>query len=432
MYEIITKKKRGEILTRREIEKFVQGYTAGDIPDYQAAALLMAICIRGMSEEETVALTEAITASGRVVDLSRFGTRSVDKHSTGGVGDKTTLIVAPIAASLGCPVAKMSGRGLGHTGGTVDKLESIPGFRTELSAEEFLSQVEKIGIAVIGQSEGLAPADKKIYALRDVTATVDSIPLIAASVMGKKLASGSQNIVLDVKYGSGAFMKTKEEAANLAEVMVGIGKAAGRRVSAVISNMDIPLGRAIGNATEVKEAIEVLSGKGPRDLTEISIALATEMVALSRDISTEAAEAEVTEALKDGRALAKLGEWIAMQGGAEAAAEGIASSLSRAEYSKAVLAPRDGYIGRMNAEKIGRAALALGAGRRKKDDEIDYSAGIILERKTGEAVRRGDVIATLLSSDSGKLEPAEEIFHAAITYSDEPPTAEPIIAKIIR
>lgn len=433
MYEIITKKKRGEELRRSEIEKFVRGYTAGDIPDYQAAALLMAICLKGMSDEETVALTEAITASGRVVDLSRFGTRSVDKHSTGGVGDKTTLIVAPIVASLGCPVAKMSGRGLGHTGGTVDKLESIPGFKTELTAEDFLSQVEKIGIAVIGQSEGLAPADKKLYALRDVTATVDSIPLIAASVMGKKLASGSHNIVLDVKYGSGAFMKTKEEATSLAEVMVKIGKAAGRRVSAVITNMDIPLGSAIGNATEVREAIEVLSGKGPRDLSELCTALATEMVALSKSISTEKAEAEVRESLSSGRALAKLGEWVIAQGADANICEcGLAAMLPTAEFSHTVIAKRDGYISRMDAEKIGHATLALGAGRRKKDDTIDYSAGIILERKAGEKVRRGEVIATLLSSSKEKLIDAEEIFLRAYTVSDEPPIAEPIIAKIIR
>ena len=431
MYEIITKKKRGEELSREEIERFVLGYARGDIPDYQASALLMAICLRGMSEAESVAMTLAITASGKTVDLSRFSGRSVDKHSTGGVGDKTTLIVAPIVASIGCPVAKMSGRGLGHTGGTIDKLESIPGFKTDLGAEEFLAQVEKIGIAVVGQSEGLAPADKKLYALRDVTATVDSIPLICASVMGKKLASGADNIVLDVKYGSGAFMKTKESATELAELMVRIGKASGRRVSALITSMEEPLGRAIGNSLEVIEAIEVLSGRGPDDLREICTALAREMVSLSRNIGSDEAEREVARVISDGTALSKLCEWVSAQGGDGAAIENTAL-LPTAKHSYKLLATDEGFIYAMDAEKIGLTASALGAGRQKKEDVIDLSAGIILEKKIDDKLEKGDCIATLYASDERKFGHAEALFRSAITLSNAPAISPALIEKIIR
>ena len=314
-YDIIAKKRHGRALTDEEIDFFFKEYTGGNIPDYQMSALLMAICTMGMSAEETARLTAAIAASGDMVDLSRFGALTADKHSTGGVGDKTTLIVAPLAAALGCKVAKMSGRALGHTGDTVDKLESFPGYNVALSPEEFLDTVERIGLSVVGQSGNLAPADKKLYALRDVTATVDSLPLIASSIMGKKLAAGAHSIVLDVKFGSGSFMKTPESAKNLAEAMVDIGKKNGRAVSALVTNMDSPLGYAVGNILEVKEAIATLRGEGPGDLTEICIALASEMAHLALGIPIETAEAMATEALESGVAYNKFKEWISAQSG---------------------------------------------------------------------------------------------------------------------
>ena len=394
LYDIITKKKHGEELTDEEIKFFVEGYTRGEILDYQASALTMAICLRGCTERETATLTQAICDSGDVVDLSELGDSTVDKHSTGGVGDKTTMVIAPIVASLGAAVAKMSGRGLGHTGGTVDKLESFPGYRTSLTPEEFIGQVKKIGIAVIGQSGNLAPADKKLYALRDVTATVDSIPLITSSIMGKKLAAGTRSIVLDVKYGSGSFMKTAEDAETLARNMVEIGYRRGRRVSALITNMDVPLGHAVGNILEVKEAIEVLSGRGPADLREVALSLATEMVRLSLGKDALTARRMCEDAISSGKARAKLVEWIGEQGGdARYAAD--TSLFEAAAYSRPVYAPEDGYITAMNTEKIGLASVALGAGRVTKDDLIDFTAGIIIEKKTGDYVQRGDLIATL-------------------------------------
>lgn len=429
-YDIIMKKKRSGVLTREEIDAFVSGYTSGDIPDYQASALLMAICLRGMNDEETYFLTDAIARSGDVIDLSEFGALTADKHSTGGVGDKTTLIVAPIAASLGCKVAKMSGRGLGHTGGTVDKLESIPGYSVSLPPEAFRSQVTNIGIAIVGQSGELAPADKKLYALRDVTATVDSIPLIASSIMGKKLASGAKNIVLDVKCGSGAFLKTPSEAEKLASCMVNIGRLSGRRTAAVITNMDIPLGYSVGNLIEVTEAIDTLRGEGPSDLTEICLTLAAKMASLTLDTPFDDAMEAARECLASGAAYRKFEEWISAQGGDLSA---ILNKEMRpvAKYTRKITADTSGYIREMNAEAIGIAAMELGAGRRTKDDAIDYTAGIVLEKKTGDAVSPSDTVATLYTNSYSSLDGAEATFRAALNYSDEPIEKKPLIYSVI-
>ena len=418
VYDIIAKKKQGKSLSEFEIREFISEYTAGNIPDYQVSALLMAICLNGMNERETVILTDAIAKSGDTVDLAEFGRLSADKHSTGGVGDKTSLIVAPLAATLGCKVAKMSGRGLGHTGGTVDKLEAIRGYKTNLSREEFCRQVRDIGVAIIAQSGNLAPADKKLYALRDVTATVDSIPLITSSIMGKKLASGSHTIVLDVKCGSGAFLKTEKEAEILAKNMVSIGKASGRSCAALITNMDIPLGFAIGNTLEVKEAIDVLSGKGPSDLTEICIELASLMAHLSLDLPLEMARNRARAALVDGRAFNKFKEWTCRQGGDASLIEN-PDTFDGAEFEAALLAECDGYISAMDTEKIGLAAMELGAGRKTKEDKIDFAAGIVLAKKTGDKVTRGEKIATLYTNKKETVSVASEIFNSAISYSEE-------------
>ena len=430
IYDIITKKKHGEELSDEEIKFFIEGYTKGEIPDYQASALLMAICLRGCNGRETATLTQAICDSGDVVDLSALGDSTVDKHSTGGVGDKTTMIVAPIVASLGAKVAKMSGRGLGHTGGTVDKLESFPGYKTALSPEEFIGQVQKIGIAVIGQSGNLAPADKKLYALRDVTATVDSIPLITSSIMGKKLAAGSKSIVLDVKYGSGSFMKSAEDAEKLARNMVEIGYIRGRRVSALITNMDVPLGHAVGNILEVKEAIEVLSGRGPSDLREVALSLATEMVKLSLGKDALEARRMCESAISSGSALATLVNWIGEQGGDRELARDT-SKFPVAPSVREVKAPRDGYIGAMNTERIGLASVSLGAGRVTKDDVIDFTAGIIIEKKTGDAVASGEVIARLYSSSEEKLDEGERQYLEALSFCKDAPEELPLIHNVI-
>ena len=430
MYDIITKKKRGEELSRDEIKAFVEGYTAGSIPDYQVSALLMAIYFKGMSDNETVALTMAMARSGDMLDLSELGDLTVDKHSTGGVGDKTTLIIAPIAASLGCRVAKMSGRGLGHTGGTVDKLESFPGYDTALPPKEFFEQTRRIGISVIGQSGNFAPADKKLYALRDVTATVDSIPLITSSIMSKKLAAGSHSIVLDVKYGSGSFMKTPNDAEALALGMVNIGRSCGRNMAAIITNMDKPLGYSIGKSLEVIEAIEVLRGRGPEDLREVSIALATAMVSLALSKSEEEARRAVLDAISSGAALETLRKWISEQGG-DATYIDSPDLFPKASIAKEILASEDGFIYHMNAEDIGTASAALGAGRTEKDAPIDHSAGIILSAKPGDFVRAGDIIATLYTNNEEKLAMAEKIFTGAIRFSNEAPKSEPLIYKII-
>ncbi len=431
IYDIIAHKRDGLELSDEEIAFFVKGYTAGKIKDYQAAALLMAIYLRGMTDRETVTLTNEMAHSGDMLDLSDCGGVTVDKHSTGGVGDKTTLVVAPVVASLGAKVAKMSGRGLGHTGGTVDKLESINGFRTELTPEEFKNQVKDIGICVIGQSGNLAPADKLIYSLRDSTATVGSIPLIASSIMSKKLAAGAHCIVLDVKTGSGAFMKTVEQAEELSRKMVDIGDACGRKVAALITDMNTPLGKNIGNALEVKEAVEILNGKGPEDLREVCVALASNIISLSENLPLEEAEKEVRRVLSDGTALLKLCEMVKMQGGSVAQ---IADTelLPKARFSHEVCSPADGFISFMDAEKIGSSSVILGAGRVNKGDPIDCTAGIILEKKTGEAVKKGELLATLFSNDEAKFEDSEKLFLSAFRFSGKKPQPVPLIYKTVR
>ncbi|MBR2013747.1 MAG: pyrimidine-nucleoside phosphorylase [Clostridia bacterium] len=421
--DLIEKKKQGNAHTAEELRFLIDGFTKGEIPDYQMSAWAMAVCFNGMTAEETALLTQFMAESGDQVDLSALE-NTVDKHSTGGVGDKTTLIVAPLVASLGGTVAKMSGRGLGHTGGTVDKLESIPGYQTALSMEEFLNLSQKHGMVVAGQSGDLAPADKKLYALRDVTATVASVPLIASSIMSKKIAAGARSIVLDVKCGSGAFMKTAEDAKILAEAMVEIGTACGRNMAALITNMDLPLGSAIGNALEVEEAIAVLKGQGPEDLKEVCVALASQMLSLCRNWSLEQAEMKVKEALQSGAAYAKFEEWIAAQGG------DINAFLQQRKNpcrSHRVLAKESGYITAMDAEQIGIAAMLLGAGRAKKEDAIDYAAGIRLLKKTGEQVQKGEPIAELFTASAESFDGAERCFLNSLTIGEQPPKMLPLI-----
>ena len=430
MYELITKKKKGVELSTEEIKYIVEGFTKGDIPDYQMSAFCMAVIFNGMTDRETSDLTLAMAESGDVVDLSCFGDKSCDKHSSGGVGDKTTLIVAPIVASLGGVVAKMSGRGLGHTGGTVDKLESIPGYRTELTPDEFMSISQKSGLCVCGQSGNLAPADKKLYALRDVTATVDSIPLIVSSIMSKKIAAGSKNIMLDVKCGSGAFMKTPEDAKRLAEGMVEIGKRCGRNTKALITNMDVPLGFAVGNSLEVIEAIEVLKGKLCGDIREVSVCLAAGLVANLKGIDTESAKALCEKAIDDGSALSKFRQWIALQGGDVSVIDNT-ELFPAAKYAYEIKADTDGYISHMNAEKIGLCSCELGAGRKAKTDIIDLSAGLVLSKKTGDFVKCGDIIATLYTNKKETLDRAASIFTSALEFSErKPEAAELIIDKV--
>ena len=426
MVDIIAKKRDGGVLSEQEIRFLIEGYTNGEIPDYQMSAWAMAVLFRGMTAEETAILTDAMMRSGDTVDLSCFGGLSVDKHSTGGVGDKTTLIVAPIVAALGGKVAKMSGRGLGHTGGTVDKLEAVPGFRTTLTPEEFRSQVENIGVAVIGQSGNLTPADKKLYALRDVTATVDSLPLIASSIMSKKLAAGSQSIVLDVKCGSGAFMKTEADGRALARAMVDIGKACGRNVAALITNMDIPLGTHVGNALEVKEAVEVLSGK-EGDLRTICTELAANMLALCHGWDLEDARVRVLDAIDSGKALDTMKRWLKAQGG-----DPDFNKLPKAAVVVPVKAERSGWITHMDAAKVGVSSSLLGAGRMKKDDPIDYAAGIVLEKKTGGHVEAGDVLAWLHTNDESRLPGAEAMLLEALTWGETKPEQQPLIYGIVR
>lgn len=431
MYDIIEKKRNGGELSDGEIRFFVDGFTDGSIPDYQASALTMAIWFNGMTERETVTLTEAMEKSGDTVDLSQFGTLSADKHSTGGVGDKTSLIVTPVLASLGAKVAKMSGRGLGHTGGTVDKLESIKGYKTTLTREEFLKQVDEIGLALIGQSGNLTPADKKLYALRDVTATVDSIPLITSSIMSKKLAAGSHNIVLDVKCGSGAFMKTPEDAETLATEMVKIGKSCSRNIAAVITDMDTPLGTNIGNSLEVIEAVRVLKGEVDNDLKEVSVVLAAQLASLTFGITYDEAERRVNEAITNGKAYEKMKQWIAAQGGDTACLDDF-SLFPQAGVKYDVPCPVDGFISHTDTEKIGIAGVVLGAGRATKEDVIDYSAGIVLHRKTGDSVKRGEALATLYTNNEAAIKNAEEMFLGALEFSQTAPERKPLVYKIIR
>ena len=426
MYDIIAKKRDGGVLTQQEIAFFVQGFTAGAIPDYQASALLMAIYLRGMTAGETAQLTAQMAHSGDTVDLSGIEGVKADKHSTGGVGDKTTLIVAPIAAACGVRMAKMSGRGLGHTGGTLDKLESIPGCGVTLTREAFFRQVNEIGLAVIGQTGNLAPADKKMYALRDVTATVSCVPLIASSIMSKKLASGADCILLDVKTGSGAFMKTLDDSIALAQAMVEIGEHNGRRTAALITDMDTPLGRSIGNSLEVAEAVETLRGAGPADLTQVCLALSTNLLWLAGKGTLEACRAMAEQALQSGAALQKLRQMVAAQGG-DAAMIDDPARLPGAAYTCDVCSERDGWIGAADTEAIGIAAVLLGAGRETKESVLDLSAGIRLVKKPGDRVQKGDVLATLYANDAARFAAARDKLCAALTFGDAPPAPQKLV-----
>ena len=430
MYDLIVKKKRGGVMSDEEIKFAVDGFTKGEIPAEQMSAWLMAVWFRGMNSKETSALTDAMLHSGDTVDLSDIPGVKVDKHSTGGVGDKTTLIVAPIVASRGGVVAKMSGRGLGHTGGTIDKLESIPGFRTEIGETEFREIVKKYGIAVIGQSAELAPADKKMYALRDVTGSVDCIPLIASSVMSKKLAAGTDAILLDVTVGSGAFMKTKEEATELAKTMVDIGTTAGKRTVALITNMDAPVGNAVGNALEVEEAVEVLKGRGPKDLREICIALASDMLYLCGKGELSECRKMAEESLEDGSAYRKLLDMVKAQGGDISVLEDT-SLLPKASVTEELKAEKDAYLGALNAEMVGVASMQLGAGREKLGDTLDMAAGIYLHKKPGDFVKKGETYMTLYTKEAARLAAAKETIGAAVSWADKAPALLPeVLARV--
>jgi len=430
-YELIQKKRDGGALSAEEIDGLVQGFVSGTVPDYQMSAFLMAVFFRGMTAEETTALTLAMVRSGETLDLSAIRGTKVDKHSTGGVGDKTSLVLIPLVAAAGAPVAKLSGRGLGHTGGTLDKLEAIPGFTTELSAEAFIQQVNEIGCAIAGQTADLVPADKRLYALRDVTATVDSIPLIAASVMSKKIAAGSDGIVLDVKTGSGAFMKSLDGSRDLAKIMVAIGRQAGRRTVALISDMDQPLGHAVGNALEVREAIETLAGEGPDDLRELCVALGAQMLVLAGvKGSLKDAGAILVRLLSDGRALDKFREMIRAQGGDPACVDD-PERLPQAPVSMPVSASSTGVVTAIDAEGIGLAAMRLGAGRAKKEDIIDPAVGIVLKKKVRENVNRGEALVQIHAGDRGRAEQALALVQAAYTIGRTPPPTRPLIHESI-
>lgn len=432
LYDIIAKKRDKKELSKEEIEFFIEKYTNGEVPDYQASALLMAIYLNGFTKEETANLTMAMVNSGDVVDLSMIDGIKLDKHSTGGVGDKTTLILVPMVAAAGGKVAKLSGRGLGHTGGTIDKLESIPGFNTSVDGDKFIDMVKNAGLVVAGQTQNLVPADKKIYALRDVTATVDSIALIAASIMSKKIASGADAIVLDVKYGEGAFMKTAEDAEKLATAMVNIGKSVGRNTSAAITLNGEPLGYAIGNALELKEVIEVLKGEGPEDLKELCLQLGAQMLMLGEiETDVEKGRSKLEAILKDGSALAKLRELVVLQGGDPKVIDS-PELFTISPLTHEVKATKEGYVYELNAEGVGVSSLLTGAGRHTKDDALDYGAGIILKKKMGDYVKVGDVLATLYSSDEAKFEKAEEELQKAYSIQSQKPEKSPIIHKIIR
>lgn len=431
MYDIIQHKRDDKELSCEEIQFFVEKYTAGNIPDYQAAALAMAIFFNGMTPEETAELTLAMAHSGDVMDLSPIKGIKVDKHSTGGVGDKTSLVLGPMVAALGVPVAKMSGRGLGHTGGTIDKLESFPGFQTGIPEQEFFDNVNRIGIAIAGQTGNLAPADKKLYALRDVTATVESIPLIASSIMSKKIAAGADVIVLDVKVGSGAFMKNEESAVKLADTMVRIGDAVGKKTMAVVSDMDEPLGFAIGNALEVKEAIDTLAGNGPQDLYELCLELGSHMVA-GAGKAQNCAEAKemLAGTIKDGSALKKLAELVEAQGGNPEAVYDT-KLLPKASIEYEYRADTEGYVSRIVCDIVGTSAMVLGGGRENKDSVIDLSVGIVLEAKKGAYVHKGDVLARFYANDENKLSDAVKRFADAYVIEDTRPAESCLIKKVI-
>ncbi len=432
MVDIIASKRNGNELTDEEISFFVNGYTKGEIPDYQVSALMMAIYFRGMNERETLTLTNVMADSGDKLDLSAINGIKVDKHSTGGVGDKTSIALTPIVAACGVPIAKMSGRGLGHTGGTIDKLESFNGFNVSIPTETFIKNVNDIGISLMGQTADLAPADKKLYALRDVTATVENMSLIASSIMSKKLAAGADAIVLDVKTGSGAFMKTFEDSRALAEEMVAIGKGAGRKMVAVISDMDQPLGRKVGNALEVIEAIDTLRGKGPEDFTLLVKTLASYMIMLGGKASSEdEALKMIDDVIDSGRALDKLAEFVKAQGGDPAQVYDT-SLLKIADKKKVITAEKSGYISRIVCDSVGVSCMMLGGGRASKEDVIDLSVGIELLKKVGSRVSAGDELAYVYYNDEKNLESALDKLKGSYEYSDNAPEAQKLIKEVIR
>jgi pyrimidine-nucleoside phosphorylase len=429
--EIIIKKRRGEVLTRQELSFLINGYCQGDIPDYQMAAWSMAVLFQGMTPEEAKDLTEVMASSGEQADLSEIPGPKVDKHSTGGVGDKTSLVVAPLVASAGVPVCKMSGRGLGHTGGTIDKLESIPGLKTSLTREALIKQVKSIGLGIAGQTQGMVPADKKLYALRDVTGTVESLPLIAASIMSKKLAGGADAIVLDVKVGNGAFLKTLDEARELARLMVQIGNAAGRRTVALLTRMDQPLGQAVGNALEVREAIETLLGVGPEDLRRLSLALGSHMLYLAGVVSSvDKAEKLLAQRLANGEALKSLASMIQAQGGNTGVIHNL-DLLPQAPVRMEVRSQQAGYICEMATEAIGRVAMNLGAGRIVKESIIDPAVGIVIHKKIGDHVDRGESLATIHAASEGALQEAVDHYRNCLRITEEPPADTPLIMEVV-
>ena len=432
MLDLIHKKRKGMVLTQEEIQFFVQGVTHDTIPDYQTAAFLMAVVFQGMDAGETAQLTEAMMHSGDTIDLSGIAGIKVDKHSTGGVGDKTTIALGPMVASCGIPVAKMSGRGLGHTGGTIDKLESFPGLETSLPIDQFMKQVNDIKLAVAGQTANLAPADKKLYALRDVTDTVENISLIASSVMSKKLASGADAIVLDVKTGSGAFMKTREDAVKLAKAMVEIGDHMNRETVALVTDMDQPLGRAVGNSLEVKEAIDVLKGQGPEDITQLCIELGAWMLVLGKKADTlEEGQASMKACIADGSALESMKQFVTSQGGDSRYVDD-PSLFPQAPHQVEAAAPQAGIVSSIDAESIGLAALVLGAGREQKDSVIDLAVGMILNKKVGDRVKEGESLATLHANSREKAEEAAETVLKAYEISKEAPPKNPLIYEVIQ
>jgi len=431
MYDIIMKKRNGAELTEEEIQYFIEGYTKGEVPDYQVSALMMAIFFRKMTQRETLSLTMAMAHSGDMLDLSAIHGVKVDKHSTGGVGDKTSLALAPMVAACGIPVAKMSGRGLGHTGGTIDKLESFPGFSTALTRQRFIDNVNRIGIAIMGQTADLAPADKKLYALRDVTATVDNMSLIASSIMSKKLAAGADAIVLDVKTGSGAFMKAEADARALAEEMVQIGRNAGRKNYAVISDMDQPLGLAVGNALEVKEAVATLRGEGPEDFMELCLTLGSLMlIAGGKTDSAEEARQMLKGVIADGSALNRLAVFVEAQGGDRRAVYDT-ELLPKAEILHPILAPADGFIDHIICDEVGICSLLLGGGRETLHSGIDLSVGLVLCKKAGDVVRKGDILAVIHANDEKKAQEAQKRYLAACRITQAPPEKRPLIKAII-
>jgi pyrimidine-nucleoside phosphorylase len=429
--DIIIQKRDGKELTAEEIEFFIEGYTRGDVPDYQAAAWCMAVLLRGMTHREAADLTLAMARSGDTLDLHQVAPFVVDKHSTGGVGDKTTIVVAPLVASHGLPVGKMSGRGLGFSGGTLDKLESIPGFTVTLSREQFMRQLAEHGIVVAGQSADLAPADGKLYSLRDVTGTVESMPLIAGSIMSKKIAAGADAIVLDVKVGKGAFMKTEAEAEELAELMVGIGRSVGRRVAAVISDMNQPLGHAVGNALEVREAIETLHSAGPADFREHCLTVAGMMLLLAdKAADLDEARRMLRDTLDSGAAWRTCLEWITAQGGERAVLEN-PDTLPGAVLVEELASPRAGFMAEIDAREVGLAAVLLGGGRAKKGDPIDYGVGVVLHKKVGDRVEKGEALLTIHANAEDRLAEARERLLSAMAWSDAPVTPPPHILKVI-